>query len=363
MLLGGDPGIGKSTLLLQVCGKIGRSDGGILYVTGEESLAQIAMRANRLGIDTDRIHALAETSLERVLAAADGERPSCLVVDSIQTLSCEALPAAPGAVSQLRECAAQLVRFAKQTGVSVFLVGHVTKDGQIAGPRVLEHMVDVVLYFESEAGSRYRLLRAVKNRFGAANELGIFAMTESGIRPVPNPSAIFLSRHPSPVPGSAVTSIFQGSRPLLVEVQALADLSGGSARRVAVGLDQNRLALLLAILHRHTGISIHDSDVFVNVVGGVRITETAADLATVVAVASSLKDVAVPPDTLVLGELGLSGEIRPVAYGAERVAEAASRSFKRVILPRANMPRRSQGSVELIGVDYLPAAMEALSLV
>jgi DNA repair protein RadA/Sms len=362
VLLGGDPGIGKSTLLLQVCGEIGASDSAVLYVTGEESLAQIAMRAGRLGIDTDSIQALAETSVEHVIAAADRERPACLVVDSIQTMSSESLPAAPGAVSQLRECTAQLVRFAKASGTSVLLVGHVTKDGQIAGPRVLEHMVDVVLYFESEAGSRYRVLRTVKNRFGAANELGIFAMTGSGIRPVTNPSAIFLSQHPSPVPGSAVTAIFQGSRPLLVEVQALADRSGGGARRVAVGMDQNRLALLLAILHRHVGLSIHDVDVFVNVVGGVRITETAADLAAVAAVVSSLADIAIPADTLVLGELGLSGEIRPVAYGVERVAEASSRAFKRVIVPRANMPRKAPPGVEIVAVEYLPAALEALSL-
>jgi DNA repair protein RadA/Sms len=361
VLIGGDPGIGKSTLLLQASARAGKP-ADTLYVSGEESPQQIALRARRLGVDPRGVLVLAATCVEAVVTAAQTQPPSCLVIDSIQTMYTELLPSAPGSVNQLRECTAQLVRFAKTSGVAVILVGHVTKEGQIAGPRILEHMVDVVLYFESEAGSRFRILRAVKNRFGAANELGIFVMRETGIREVRNPSAIFLSRHERPVPGSAVTVVFQGSRPLLVEVQALTDRSGaGPPRRLAVGLDQNRLSLLLAALHRHAGIRAHESDVFVNVVGGVKITETAADLAILAATVSSITDLPVPRSTVLFGEVGLAGEIRPVVYGEERLQEAAKLGFTRAIAPRANLPKRAIPGMDLIGVDSLKAALKAVS--
>ena len=304
---------------------------------------------------------LAETRVEDIVGLAEGERPACLVVDSVQTVYTDTLPSAPGSVNQLRECTAQLVRLAKRTGIAVLLIGHVTKAGSIAGPRVLEHMVDAVLYFESEAGSRYRVLRAVKNRFGAANELGVFVMTEEGMREVRNPSAIFLSRYPQPVAGSVITAVHQGSRPLLVEIQALTDRSGGgSVKRLAVGLDQNRLALLLAALHRHGGIATYDEDVFLNVVGGVKISETAADLAALLATASSLLVEPVPATTLVFGEVGLAGEIRPVAWGEERIREAAKLGFRDAIAPRANLPREQLENFRCHGVDTLA---EALSLV
>ena len=307
VLIGGDPGIGKSTLLLQAAGARSLND-EVLYVTGEESLQQIALRARRLEVNPDGLSVLAETCVERITAAAEGNA-RCLIVDSIQTIFSEALPSAPGSVAQLRECAAQLVRLAKTTGITVILVGHVTKDGNIAGPRVLEHMVDVVLYFESESGSRYRILRAVKNRFGAANELGVFAMADNGMREVKNPSAIFLSQHPEAIPGSVVTAAFEGSRPLLIEVQALADLSGtGQSRRLAVGMDQNRLSMMLATLSRHGGIAAYDQDIFINVVGGVKITETSADLAAMTAIVSSIRNRPVPRSTLVFGEVGLAGK-------------------------------------------------------
>jgi DNA repair protein RadA/Sms len=310
VLIGGDPGIGKSTLLLQASIESDGS-GKTLYVSGEESLQQIALRARRLEIDPEGITVLAATQIEQIVGLTRQQQPTCLIVDSIQTVFTEQLPSAPGSVNQLRECTAELVRLAKQTGVAVILVGHVTKEGNIAGPRVLEHMVDVVLYFENEAGSRYRILRTVKNRFGAANELGIFVMTESGMREVKNPSALFLSPGDKAVSGRVITAIHQGSRPLLVEVQALTDRSGGGPpRRVAVGLDQNRLALLLAALHRHGGVRAHDEDVFLNVVGGVRISETSADLPALIATVSSLTDLPVPSKLLVFGEVGLAGEIR-----------------------------------------------------
>jgi len=363
VLIGGDPGIGKSTLLLQAAG--GQpADRKVLYVTGEESLQQIAMRARRLQVDTETLAVLAETCVEHLLLALHEEKPACVVVDSVQTLYSEEVGSAPGSVSQLRESASQLVRFAKTTGTTILLVGHVTKEGNIAGPRVLEHMVDAVLYFESESDSRYRILRAIKNRFGAANELGIFAMTDSGMREVKNPSAIFLSSHPEAVPGSVVTVSREGSRPLLIEVQALADQSGaGSARRLALGLDQNRLSMLLATLNRHAGVSAYEFDVFINVVGGVRISETSADLAALVATVSSLRDRPVPQTTVVFGEVGLAGEIRPVAFGEERLAEAAKRGFTHAVVPRANLPKKAIKGMSLTGVDYLRGALEALDLI
>jgi DNA repair protein RadA/Sms len=362
VLIGGEPGIGKSTLLLQAAGGLAGAQ-AVLYVTGEESLQQVAMRAQRLGIDPDSVSIVAETCVEHLVHALTAEPVGCVIIDSIQTVYSDALPSTPGSVNQLRESAAQLVRLAKTTDTTVFLVGHVTKEGNIAGPRVLEHMVDAVLYFESESGSRFRILRAIKNRFGAANELGIFAMTESGMSEVRNPSAIFLSRHADPVAGSVVTVAREGSRPLLIEVQALVDQAGGgSARRLAVGLDQNRLSMLLATLSRHAGIATHAFDVFINVVGGVRISETSADLATVAAVVSSLTDRPIPDGTVVFGEIGLAGEIRPVVYGDERLREAAKRGFRHAVVPRANLPKRPVDGIRLVGVDYLRGALEALGL-
>ena len=360
VLIGGDPGIGKSTLLLQMLGAIGQRVRG-LYVTGEESVAQVASRGQRLGIALDGLEALAETSIERILGEAANSKPDVLIIDSIQTIWTETLTAAPGSVSQVRESAARLVRFAKETGTSVFLVGHVTKEGGIAGPRVLEHMVDAVLYFEGEAGSRFRILRAFKNRFGAVNELGVFAMSDKGLREVPNPSAIFLSAHAGPTSGSAVMVTREGTRPLLVEVQALVDQSSlGNPRRVALGLEQNRLAMLLAVLHRHGGAAVYDQDVFVNVVGGIRVQETAADLPVLLAVQSSFRDRPLPEKTVVFGEVGLSGEIRPVPNGEERLKEAATHGFLRAIVPKANAPKKAKiGAMEIVAVDRLGEAIEA----
>jgi DNA repair protein RadA/Sms len=360
VLLGGDPGIGKSTLLLQTC-VINSERGRTLYVSGEESLHQIAMRARRLGIDVAALTVLAATRVEEIIALASRERPGVLIVDSVQTVYTDQLPTAPGSVNQLRECTSRLVRMAKETGIAVLLVGHVTKEGQIAGPRVLEHMVDVVLYFESDAGNRYRMLRAVKNRFGAANELGVFAMTESGMREVKNPSAIFLSARNLAVAGRVVTAIHQGSRPLLVEVQALTDRSGSAApRRVTVGLDPNRLSLLLAVLHRHCGIRVHDEDVFLNVVGGVRIAGTSADLPAMIATVSSLNNLPVPSNVVAFGEVGLAGEARPVAYGEERLREAAKLGFRCGIIPKGNRLRESIEGLEIIVVDTLREALDAV---
>lgn len=360
VLLGGDPGIGKSTLLLQAAARL-RTNGGTLYASGEESLQQISLRGQRLGADLNAVSAIATTRVEDVLAAVQETRPGCVIVDSIQTMATDLLPSTPGSPNQLRTCAGLLVRLAKQTGIAVILVGHVTKDGQIAGPRLLEHMVDVVLYFESEAGSRYRILRAVKNRFGAANEIGIFVMSEGGIREVRNPSALFVSQRGEPVPGSVVTAVHQGSRPLLVEVQALADQgSGGPPRRVAIGLEQNRLTLLLAALHRHGGIATHSNDVFVNVVGGVRIMEPSADLAALLATISSIRDRPLPRDLVVFGEVGLAGEIRPVAYGEERLREAAKVGFTRAVIPRANAPKQPIDGLAVILADNLRDIMRIL---
>ena len=360
VLVGGDPGIGKSTLLLQAMSAMA-AQVPCLYVTGEESLAQVAGRAQRLGLPVTGIHALAETAVERILDEAVKARPALIVADSIQTLWSELLTAAPGSVSQVRESAARLVRYAKETGTSVFLVGHVTKEGGIAGPRVLEHMVDAVLYFEGESGSRFRVLRAFKNRFGAVNELGVFAMSDKGLKEVPNPSAIFLSGSREPQPGSAVMVTREGTRPLLVEVQALVDQSPlANPRRVALGLEQNRLAMLLAVLHRHGGVGVFDQDVFVNVVGGIRVQETAADLPVLLAVLSSLRDRSLADKTVTFGEIGLSGEIRPVPNGEERLKEAATHGFKRAIVPAANAPKRNPyKDFEIIAVERLADALAA----
>ncbi len=360
VLLGGDPGIGKSTLLLQTLARLS-CDRNCLYVSGEESPQQISLRAQRLGLDGNRLKLLPETCVERILACADKERPQVMVIDSIQTLFTELLQSAPGSVAQVRESAAQLVRFAKQRATSVFLVGHVTKEGALAGPRVLEHMVDTVLYFEGEPGSPYRLVRAIKNRFGAVNELGVFAMTEHGLREVKNPSAIFLSRHGEPVPGSLIMVTLEGTRPLLVEVQALVDESPlSNPRRVTLGLDQNRLSMLLAVLHRHGGVAMFDQDVYVNVVGGVRITETAADLPLVLAVLSSFRDRTLAPDLVTFGEIGLAGEIRPVPSGQERLREALKHGFTRAVVPKANVPKRGVPGLEIVAVERLTEALDAV---
>lgn len=358
VLIGGDPGIGKSTLLLQALSAYSRT-AGVLYVSGEESTEQIALRAQRLEIRGERLRLLTEIRLENILQSAQAERPQVMVVDSIQTLYTELLQSAPGSVAQVRECAAQLVRFAKQSGTALFLVGHVTKEGALAGPRVLEHMVDTVLYFEGDPGSQFRIVRAIKNRFGAVNEIGVFVMTETGLREVTNPSAMFLSRQADVVPGSAVLATQEGTRPLLVEVQALVDPSHlGNPRRVCVGLDANRLALLLAVLHRHAGIATYDQDVFVNVVGGVRIGETAADLAVLAACVSSLRDRPLGRDLVIFGEVGLAGEVRPVARGEARLREAAKLGFRRALLPHANLPKKDVPGIELLGVRRLEEALD-----
>ncbi|MBD3619239.1 MAG: DNA repair protein RadA [Chromatiales bacterium] len=359
VLIGGDPGIGKSTLLLQTLASV--TDLRSLYVTGEESLQQVTLRARRLGLPTEGLRLFTETCVERILAAASQEQPQMMVVDSIQTIYTELLQSAPGSVAQVREAAAQLVRYAKQTNTALFIVGHVTKEGTLAGPRVLEHMVDTVLYFEGDPGGRYRVLRAVKNRFGAVNELGVFAMTEKGLKPVSNPSAIFLSRHEEPVSGSVIMVTREGTRPLMVEVQALVDESHTSnPRRVAVGLEQNRLAMLLAVLHRHGGIAMYDQDVFVNVVGGVRVSETAADLPVLLAALSSFRNRPLPHDLVTFGEVGLAGEIRPVPNGQERLKEAAKHGFKRAIVPRANAPKKPLPDMEVIVANRLDEVIERI---
>lgn len=358
VLLGGDPGIGKSTLLLQTLAALaGRLCA--LYVTGEESPEQVALRAQRLDLVEGDTRLVAETAVERILALAQQERPQVMVIDSIQTLYTAVLQSAPGSVAQVRESAAQLVRFAKQSGTTLFLVGHVTKEGTLAGPRVLEHMVDTVLYFEGDPGGRYRVIRAIKNRFGAVNELGVFAMTDKGLREVNNPSAIFLSRHEAAVPGSVVLVTREGTRPLLVEVQALvAESHLSNPRRVTLGLEQNRLAMLLAVLHRHGGIALMDQDVFANVVGGVKVSETAADLALVLAVLSSFRDRPLPVDLIAFGEIGLAGEVRPIPNGQERLQAAAKHGFKRAIVPAANVPKTAISGMEVIGVKRLVEAVE-----
>ncbi len=362
VLIGGDPGIGKSTLLLQALAQVAQtSRAPVLYVSGEESAQQVSARARRLGLDAGGVRIVTETNVERILEAVAAEAPRVVVVDSIQTVYTEMLGSAPGSVAQVRESAAQLVRHAKRAGCALFLVGHVTKEGALAGPRVLEHMVDTVLYFEGDTGSRYRVIRAVKNRYGAVNELGVFAMTDKGLREVSNPSAIFLSRHEHEVAGSAVTVTREGTRPLLVEVQALVDTSHlASPRRVTVGFEHNRLAMLLAILHRHAGIATHDQDVFVNVVGGVRLGETAADLPVVLALLSSLRDRPLPQDLVVFGEIGLAGEIRPVQAGPERLREAGKHGFRRAIAPASNVAREGIEGMDVARVRTLAEALERL---
>ena len=355
-LIGGDPGIGKSTLLLQVVAKLNQDN--CLYVSGEESAQQISMRAHRLDLPLDKLQLLTETCVETIITHALKSKPGFLIIDSIQTLYTEQLQSAPGSVAQVRESAAQLVRLAKQHNISLFIVGHVTKEGTLAGPRVLEHMVDTVVYFEGDSGGRYRVLRAVKNRFGAVNELGIFVMTEQGLKPVNNPSAIFLSRHESPVSGSTVMVTREGSRPLLVEVQALVtETHASQPKRVTVGLEQNRLAMLLAVLQRHGGVITYDQDVFINVVGGVRVSETAADLPLILATMSSLRDKPLPQGLIAFGEIGLAGEIRPIPYGEERLKEAAKHGFKQAIIPQANAPRKKINDLEVIPVQRIQDVM------
>jgi DNA repair protein RadA/Sms len=359
-LLGGDPGIGKSTLLLQALHAISANLPG-LYVSGEESTEQIAMRARRLALQSGALQLLAETQLERIIASLDAGRPRVAVIDSIQTLWSETLQSAPGSVAQVRECAAQLTRHAKRNGIALLLIGHVTKEGAIAGPRVLEHIVDTVLYFEGDPHSSFRLVRAVKNRFGAVNELGVFAMTEKGLRGVNNPSALFLSTHEKPVAGSCVLVTIEGTRPLLVEIQALVDAAHApNPRRLCVGLEQNRLAMLLAVLHRHAGIATWEQDVFVNAVGGVRIGEPAADLAVSLAVVSSLTDRPIAEKVAVFGEIGLAGEVRPAPRGQERLREAAKLGFEKAIIPRANQPKAKIPGIEVLVVERVDQAVQLL---
>jgi len=358
VLLGGDPGIGKSTLLVQALAAISQS---VLYITGEESVEQVALRARRLALEAAGMRLLAETQLERALGALEAARPRVAVIDSIQTLWSESLQSAPGSVAQVRECAAQLTRHAKRAGTALFLVGHVTKEGAIAGPRVLEHIVDTVLYFEGDPHSAFRLVRAAKNRFGAVNELGVFAMTEKGLRGVSNPSALFLSQHPHAVPGSCVLATLEGTRPLLVEIQALVDPAHTpNARRLSVGLEANRLAMLLAVLHRHAGIAMWEQDVFVNAVGGVRIGEPAADLAVCLAVVSSFSDKPIPAKALAFGEIGLAGEVRPASRGQERLREAAKLGFEKAIIPKANLPKSRIAGLETLAVERIDQAVRLL---
>lgn len=360
VLIGGDPGIGKSTLLLQTLANLSVHE-PVLYVTGEESLQQVAMRARRLQLPTANLKLLAETQVETIIHHTKKEKPRIVVIDSVQTIFTEQLNSAPGGVSQVRESTAQLVRFAKMSNTAVFLVGHVTKEGALAGPRVLEHMVDCVLYFEGQKDSRFRVIRAIKNRFGAVNELGVFAMTDKGLKEVANPSAIFLSRQPDPAPGSAVMVTWEGSRPMLVEIQALVDEAHGQqSKRVTAGLEHNnRLAILLAVLHRHGGIATFDQDVFINVVGGVKVTETAIDLALIAAVVSSLRNRIFDRETIIFGEVGLAGEIRPVQSGQERLKEAAKHGFKRAIIPQANAGKQ-KGDMVVEPVKHLQDVLDKL---
>ena len=360
VLIGGDPGIGKSTLLLQVLCHLGKSAQAI-YVSGEESPQQIAMRAKRLGLDASEVELLAEINLEKILATLQTHKPNIAVIDSIQTVYSEALQSAPGSVAQVRECSAQLTRLAKQLGITVILVGHVTKEGTLAGPRVLEHIVDTVLYFEGDQNSAFRLIRAFKNRFGAVNELGVFAMTEHGLREVANPSALFLSHHEGQVAGSCITVTMEGTRPLLIEIQALVDESHApNPKRLATGLEQNRLAMLLAVLNRHAGIPCFDQDVFINAVGGVKIAEPAVDLAVILSIVSSLKNKPLEPKLIVFGEVGLAGEVRPVQGGQMRLKEAAKLGFTKAIVPKANAPKTKIAGLEVIAVERLEQALNVL---
>ena len=374
VLIGGDPGIGKSTLLLQALDSLQRSGQSTLYVTGEESGAQVALRARRLGLDGSQVRVLAEIGLDKILATLDSMQPDIAVIDSIQTVYSDQLTSAPGSVAQVRECAAHLTRYAKASGRSdgvsrgratcIVLVGHVTKEGALAGPRVLEHMVDTVLYFEGDTHSSFRLVRAIKNRFGAVNEIGVFAMTEKGLKGVSNPSAIFLSQHAEPVPGSCVMVTLEGTRPMLVEIQALVDSGGPSPRRLSVGLDKDRLAMLLAVLHRHAGVACMDQDVFVNAVGGVRISEPAADLAVLLAITSSLRGKPLPKGFFAFGEIGLAGEVRPAPRGQERLKEAAKLGFSVAVVPKANLPKNLKAKdfegLTIHAVERVEQAMEVV---
>jgi DNA repair protein RadA/Sms len=360
VLIGGDPGIGKSTLLLQALANLAKIK-KVLYVSGEESGAQIALRANRLVLDTKGLALQAEIQLEKILNTLSEHQPQVVVIDSIQTLYSDALSSAPGSVAQVRECAAQLTRVAKTMNITMILVGHVTKEGALAGPRVLEHIVDTVLYFEGDTHSSFRLVRAIKNRFGAVNELGVFAMTERGLKGVSNPSALFLSQHDTQVPGSCVMVTQEGTRPLLVEIQALVDSSyAPNARRLSVGLEQNRLAMLLAVLHRHAGVAAFDQDVFINAVGGVKIAEPAADLAVLLAINSSMRNKPLPRQLVVFGEVGLAGEIRPAPRGQERLREAAKLGFTMAMIPKANAPKQPIDGLEIIAVDRIEEAMSKI---
>ena len=357
VLIGGDPGIGKSTLLLQ-CMALLAVTAPVLYVSGEESAEQIALRAQRLEVSAPDLPLYAEINLEKILKTLEARQPRVAVIDSIQTLWSDALTSAPGSVAQVRECAAQLTRFAKQTGITLLFVGHVTKDGTLAGPRVLEHIVDTVLYFEGDSHSSFRLVRAVKNRYGSVNELGVFAMTDRGLRAVTNPSALFLSRHPEPVPGSSIVVTQEGTRPLLVEVQALVDqASAGHPKRLTVGLESQRLSMLLAVLHRHVGIMVGDQDVYVNAVGGVRINEPAADLAVILSILSSFKNKPLNDKLCVFGEVGLTGELRPCPRGQERLKEAAKLGFSQALVPAANAPKTPIPGLEVIAVRRLEEAV------
>jgi DNA repair protein RadA/Sms len=357
VLIGGDPGIGKSTLLLQSLASMGATR-KVLYVSGEESAQQIALRAKRLDVDAKHVHVLAEINLEKIQATIQSEKPDVAVIDSIQTLYSSALTSAPGSVAQVRECAAQLTRVAKSGATTIILVGHVTKEGALAGPRVLEHMVDTVLYFEGDTHSSFRLIRAFKNRYGAVNELGVFAMGEKGLKGVSNPSALFLSQHSGEIAGSCVVVTQEGSRPMLVEIQALVDdVHAPNPRRLSVGLEQNRLALLLAVLHRHAGIACYDQDVFINAVGGVRISEPAADLAVLMAVVSSLKNKPLPAKLVVFGEVGLAGEVRPVQRGQERLREAAKLGFTHALIPKANRPKQAIEGLKVFAVERIEEAV------
>ena len=362
-LIGGDPGIGKSTLLLQALDALQRAGLPTLYVTGEESGAQVALRARRLGLTDSQVPVLAEIQLEKILATLAAQQPAVAVIDSIQTVYSDQLTSAPGSVAQVRECAAHLTRWAKAGGGALVLVGHVTKDGQLAGPRVLEHMVDTVLYFEGDTHSSFRLIRAIKNRFGAVNEIGVFAMTEQGLKGVSNPSAIFLSQHAEPVPGSCVLVTLEGTRPMLVEIQALVDSGGISPRRLSVGLERDRLAMLLAVLHRHGGVATGDQDVFVNAVGGVRISEPAADLAVLLAITSSLRGKPLPKGFIAFGEVGLAGEVRPAPRGQERLREAAKLGFSVAVVPKANAPRKPDRALEGLTIHAVERVDEAIALV
>ncbi len=357
ILIGGDPGIGKSTLLLQTVCHLGNNSKAI-YVSGEESPQQIAMRAKRLGLNANEVDLLAEINLEKILATLQTHKPNIAVIDSIQTVYSEALQSAPGSVAQVRECAAQLTRLAKQLGITVILVGHVTKEGTLAGPRVLEHIVDTVLYFEGDQNSSFRLIRAFKNRFGAVNELGVFAMTEKGLREVANPSALFLSHHEQQVAGSCITVTMEGTRPLLIEIQALVDESHApNPKRLCVGLEQNRLAMLLAVLHRHAGVACFDQDVFINAVGGVKISEPAVDLSVLLSIVSSLKNKPLDSKLIVFGEVGLAGEVRPVTGGLVRLKEAAKLGFTKAIVPKANAPKTKIAGLDVIAVERLEQAL------